>query len=96
MSVDVFGKSLRAPLLIAAMTGGTDKARSINRELARIAEERAQFTMLDVLRHNPPRSLQEDFAADPNSTIPAFIDTGATLIDKSNVDAFLAAPQSHK
>ncbi len=54
------------------------------------------MTMLDVLRHNPPRSLQEDFAADPMSTIPAFIDTGATLVDKSNVDAFLAAPQSHK
>jgi len=32
-------------------------------------------------------------------TIPAFIDTGAALIDKSNVDAFLAAQQaagSHK
>jgi hypothetical protein len=54
------------------------------------------MTMLDVLRHNPPRLLQEDFAADPMSTIPAFIDTGATLVDKSNVDAFLAAPQSHK
>src|SRR6202035_4676776 len=54
------------------------------------------MTMLDVLRHSPPRSLQEDFAGDPHSTIPAFIDTGATLIDKSNVDAFLAAPQSHK
>jgi isopentenyl-diphosphate delta-isomerase len=40
MSVDVFGKPLRAPLLIAAMTGGTDKARAINRELAQIAEQR--------------------------------------------------------
>src|SRR3954470_1966197 len=34
------GKKLRAPLIIAAMTGGTAKARDINRELARIAEER--------------------------------------------------------
>ena len=57
------------------------------------------MTMLDNLHHNPPRSLQEDWAADPVATIPAFIDTGAALIDKSNVDAFLAAQQaagSHK
>ncbi len=39
-SVTVFGKRLRAPLFIAAMTGGTDRAREINRELASIAEER--------------------------------------------------------
>lgn len=39
-SVVLLGKRLRAPLLIAAMTGGTDEAGSINRELASIAEER--------------------------------------------------------
>jgi isopentenyl-diphosphate delta-isomerase len=35
----IFGKKLRAPLVIAAMTGGTDQAARINRELASIAEE---------------------------------------------------------
>lgn len=40
MSTVLLGKRLRAPLVIAAMTGGTERARSINRELARIAEER--------------------------------------------------------
>jgi isopentenyl-diphosphate delta-isomerase len=39
-SAEVLGKRLRAPLLIAGMTGGTDRARHINRELASIAEER--------------------------------------------------------
>ena len=39
-SVSVLGKTLRAPLFIAAMTGGTDEAGRINRELARIADER--------------------------------------------------------
>lgn len=39
-SVHVLGKRLRAPILIAAMTGGTERARAINRELAAIAEER--------------------------------------------------------
>ena len=52
------------------------------------------LTMLDILHHNPPRSLQEDFTADPMATVPAFIDTGAALVDKSNVDAFLAGQQS--
>lgn len=39
-SVLLLGKRLRAPILIAAMTGGTERAQSINRELSRIAEER--------------------------------------------------------
>lgn len=39
-SVELFGKRLRAPFIIAAMTGGTERARSINRELAQLAEER--------------------------------------------------------
>lgn len=36
----ILGKRLRVPLIIAAMTGGTERAQTINRELARIAEER--------------------------------------------------------
>src|SRR5512135_1446346 len=37
--VEILGKKLSAPIIIAAMTGGTEKARNINRELARIADE---------------------------------------------------------
>jgi isopentenyl-diphosphate delta-isomerase len=39
-STTILGKTLRAPILIAGMTGGTERARNINRELAAIAEER--------------------------------------------------------
>ena len=39
-SSTLLGKRLRAPILIAAMTGGTERAERINRELASIAEER--------------------------------------------------------
>src|SRR5579872_4964906 len=39
-STTVLGKKLRAPVVIAAMTGGTEEAARVNRELARIAEER--------------------------------------------------------
>jgi isopentenyl-diphosphate delta-isomerase len=39
-TVTLFGKRLRAPILIAAMTGGTDEAARVNRELAKVAEAR--------------------------------------------------------
>lgn len=38
LEVELFGKRLRAPLVIAAMTGGTEEAERINRDLARVAE----------------------------------------------------------
>ena len=37
--VTILGKRLRAPILIAAMTGGTPRAERINKELASIAQE---------------------------------------------------------
>ena len=37
-SVEVFGKRLEAPILISSMTGGTELARRINRNLARAAQ----------------------------------------------------------
>jgi isopentenyl-diphosphate Delta-isomerase len=39
-SLELLGKRLRAPILIAGMTGGSDRAERINKELAAIAEER--------------------------------------------------------
>ncbi len=40
LSVTLLGKTLRAPIVIAAMTGGTDQAGTINTQLARIAQQR--------------------------------------------------------
>ncbi len=37
--VELCGKTLRAPIIIASMTGGNERARAINLELASIAEE---------------------------------------------------------
>lgn len=39
-SVHLLGKRLRLPLVIAAMTGGTERAAEINQNLAKLAEER--------------------------------------------------------
>jgi len=38
--VTLLGKTLESPIIVAAMTGGTERAATINRELARIADER--------------------------------------------------------
>jgi isopentenyl-diphosphate delta-isomerase len=37
LHVEVFGRRLQSPLLVASMTGGTDEARAINRRLAQAA-----------------------------------------------------------
>jgi ribose transport system substrate-binding protein len=50
--------------------------------------------MLDNLYHHKPSSLDADWSKDSFAPIPAFVDTGSDLIDKSNVDSFLQAKKS--
>jgi len=50
--------------------------------------------MLDNLHHHKPPSLDADWSKDSFSPIPAFVDTGSGLVDKSNVDFFLRATKS--
>ncbi len=50
--------------------------------------------MLDNLHHNPPSSLNRNWSQDPRSPLPALVDTGATLINRGNVDAFLQEQKS--
>lgn len=50
--------------------------------------------MLDDLHHHRLASLQQNWEQDPFSPLPAFVDTGATLINKNNVDAFMTAEKS--
>ena len=52
--------------------------------------------MLDDLHHYPPASLDRAFVRDTFSPVPVFVDTGTTLIDKSNLDAFVQAQASNK
>jgi ribose transport system substrate-binding protein len=47
--------------------------------------------MLDSLYHHKPASLDKDWSIDNYAPIPAFVDTGSDLIDKSNVQSFIQA-----
>lgn len=46
---------------------------------------------LDELFHAPLKQLDKDYSADPFSPLPVFVDTGTDLVDKNNVDAYIAA-----
>ncbi len=50
---------------------------------------------LDDLHHYPLKPLARDYGSDAQSPIPAFVDTGVSLVDKSNVDKFLT-PSAQK
>jgi len=52
--------------------------------------------MLDELYHHKPPALDHDWAQDPFSPLPTFIDTGAMLITKDNVEGFLKAREAVK
>ena len=47
--------------------------------------------MLDNLHHNLKESINRYWTNDPYAPVPAFVDTGATLIDKNNLDDFVKA-----
>jgi ribose transport system substrate-binding protein len=51
--------------------------------------------MLDDLHHEHLGNLDSDWARDSFAPVPAFVDTGSAVVDKSNVDAFIAATKSH-
>jgi ribose transport system substrate-binding protein len=52
--------------------------------------------MLDDLYHYPPPTLNRIWAQDTFSPVPVFVDTGTTLIDRTNLDAFVQAQASVK
>jgi ribose transport system substrate-binding protein len=45
---------------------------------------------LDMVHHDPPQPLNQNWSADSFSHFPEIVDTGTAIVDKSNVDAYLA------
>lgn len=52
--------------------------------------------MLDELHHHKSRSLDMNWAQDPFSTLPTFVDTGATLVTRDNVGEFVKGREAAK
>jgi len=50
---------------------------------------------LDEVFHAPPRALDKDYSADSFAPYPVFVDTGTSLVDKSNVDLYIATAAEH-
>ncbi|MDR3739153.1 MAG: substrate-binding domain-containing protein [Terracidiphilus sp.] len=51
---------------------------------------------LDEIFHAPQQKMDKEWAADPFSPYPAFVDTGTDLVDQSNVDQYIAAAAQAK
>jgi len=51
---------------------------------------------LDEVFHAPPKELNKDYATDSFSPYPVFVDTGTSLVDKSNVDLYIAGAADTK
>jgi len=51
---------------------------------------------LDEIFHAPPAQLSKDFGSDPFSPYPFFVDTGTSLVDKNNVDLYIASAAQAK
>jgi ribose transport system substrate-binding protein len=52
--------------------------------------------MLDAIHHHPPTPLSKDWSQDPFSPLPSAVDTGLTLVDKTNLESFMSAQASSK
>ncbi len=50
--------------------------------------------LLDDLYHHKLPSLTRNWAQDPFSLLPTFVDTGATVVDRNNVGEFIKAQES--
>jgi ribose transport system substrate-binding protein len=51
---------------------------------------------LDEIFHYPPKDLSKDYRGDSFSPYPVFVDTGTTLVDKSNIDLYVASAEGSR
>jgi ribose transport system substrate-binding protein len=98
---EVLGRKNAAGKVVVAMDTDQRTLEGVQKGLLSATIGQKPFTMaflgikaLDDLHHHPLESLTRNWSQDSFSPIPTFVDTGATLIDKSNVDAFIQARNS--
>lgn len=51
---------------------------------------------LDEIFHAPPKDLSKDYSSDAFSPYPVFVDTGTSMVDKTNVDLYIASAAEQK
>ena len=98
---DVLGRNNVTGKVIIAMDTDQRTLEGIQKGLITATVGQKPFTMaylgikaLDDLHHHPLPSLLTNWAQDVSSPVPAFVDTGATLIAQSNVADFINAQKS--
>jgi ribose transport system substrate-binding protein len=98
---EVLGRKNVTGKLVVAMDTDPRTLEGIQKGLITATIGQKPFTMaylgaklLDDLHHHPLASLTMDWGQDSFSPIPTFVDTGATVIDKSNVGSFIKARNS--
>lgn len=98
---DVLEREKVTSAVVVAMDTDQRTLESIKKGLITATIGQKPFSMaflgvklLDELHHYPVTPLGKNWSQDSFSPIPTFVDTGATLIDKNNVDQFIAARNS--
>jgi ribose transport system substrate-binding protein len=98
---EVLGRKNVTGKLVMAMDTDPRTLEAVQKGLITATIGQKPFTMgylganlLDDLNHRPLPSLTVNWVQDSFSQIPTFVDTGATVIDKSNVDSFVKARNS--
>jgi len=87
--------------VVMAMDTDTDTLEWVRRGVIAATISQKPYTMayvgvmmLDHLYHHKLTSLDVDWSKDSFAPIPAFVDTGSSLMDKNNLEAFLQAKKS--
>ncbi len=95
---EAFKRTHTTDKLLVAMDVDEDTLNLVNAGIIDSTVAQKPFTMayfglkqLDEIHHYPLKSLMTAYSVDSFSPIPSFVDTGTTLVDKSNVDIFLKA-----
>jgi ribose transport system substrate-binding protein len=93
---DVVDRQKAAGVIVVAMDTDQRTLDAIKKGLITATIGQKPFSMaflglklLDDLQHHPISPLGKNWSQDSFAPIPTFVDTGATLIDKSNVDQFV-------
>jgi ribose transport system substrate-binding protein len=98
---DVLTREKVTNKILVAMDTDKDTLDWIQKGVIQVAIAQKPFTMgyyglqaLDDAAHNKVSPLDKNWALDPFSKLPVFVDTGLTVVDKNNVGEFLQAQES--